>query len=1128
MAKQPVNRGFCGAIFSSCPTGFNDENKTPGNISSRPTFSNSPMTSSERSAAKASNVHPPNTPNSRNPRQKTYFGNLMTDDIQTTPHTSKPARSSSEKTPTFFCTPNHPQKSSSTPFRTPVRRFFTDPSPQSTPDCFGPVQVETPRTKKDNPLEEMTICEGESSNLTVGVRVRPMNLRELNDPEAKPVVQVRENTVTVDSDCSQHSFNYDHCFKSTSKSSALDQKKIFDAMVLPLVESAFEGYNVCLFAYGQTGSGKSHSMMGSEFNQNPDAPRLPEGAGIIPRFCHEIFSRASDNENLLTSVEISYFEIYNEKIHDLLASTSNSGKKRTPLKVREHPVFGPYVVDLSQHCIQNYGDLQGWLKVGSSQKATAATEMNEKSSRSHSIFSVVLTQTLKGQVSRGEASRRSKINLVDLAGSERLSQTCASGERLREGVSINKSLLTLGKVIASLAESTNNRKRGFIPYRESILTWLLKESLGGNSKTAMLATVAPSSLHLEETLATLRYACQARSIVNRVRINEDPHDKLIRELKAEVLRLRGVRENYEKQLGNRNFRGTNDVARDQDKEREIERLRNQLRETEEQLKVTQKSWSEKLEEAEKRKGVEINFLRRCGIAVEIDFPENIKSPCLVHLAPDPILSGTLLYLIPQGSVSIGRNTQGTRRSSVSPDILLNGPLVSPLHCTIENNEGHLTLKPEENSDTYVNGQIVRNEISLRHGDRLVIGGNHYFKVCNPGDGNDQCTSQSVDYDFAHQEIFTIQEEKLRKELEESKQKAIKELENAKRDIELQLGSQKINYEREIECLGSSLEQQKQALTEITKRKRELEIEKEMLTHQIERNTRQKVPPVETPRVSPYRSNFLDELEKVLTETTNDAEAVLSNDTNRDCMRSGGITLHEMQLLVREAKERCRDIGLHYEFLQQKVITDNGLRSMIRVRDRDRKQEAFWEPMYFLDWVHRLRDGESTKKDLIDSTEHWEALDESQLEDSLDSSRISINLTPIKRQLNESLLQLSMNGSLFEAPDETHVVTQRRDDMKACLLQMEIAAKTLSKLCHHESEDVSKKVTESLTNVNGILTSLRKALGLVDNKSSSATLKNIGNNRGFTSSSRSPLRSPRTAKRQIIPEKAVRFNVQGSP
>ncbi|XP_011304411.1 kinesin-like protein KIF14 [Fopius arisanus] len=1031
MSNQSV-KSFSGAIFSTYPN-F-DEKKTV-KISPQSRKNDDEKSASHKESSKKC--------------QKRYFD--LAEDLETPPRCPKP-RNSSEKTPTFFCTSNRPHQS--TPFRTPVRKFFSDSIGQSTPECFGPVHLETPRGKKrDDPLEEMTMCEGETSNLTVGVRVRPMSLRELKDPEARPVVQARGAAVFVESDSCQHSFTYDHCFKSSGD----DQERIFQGMVLPLVESAFEGYNVCLFAYGQTGSGKSYSMMGSEVHLTSSS--LPQGAGIIPRFCHEIFSRA-DNENLLTSVEISYFEIYNEKIHDLL-SNSSTGRKRTPLKVREHPVFGPYVVDLSQHLVQSYEDLQVWLKVGSSQKATAATEMNEKSSRSHSIFSVVLTQTQKGSPpgSTGEPSRRSKINLVDLAGSERLSQTCASGERLREGVSINKSLLTLGKVIASLAESTSNRKRGFVPYRESILTWLLKESLGGNSKTAMLATVAPSSLHLEETLATLRYACQARSIVNRVRINEDPHDKLIRELKAEVLRLRGVRENYEKQVGPRVRRDVGQSDQEMmDKEREIERLRKQLRQTEEQLKLSQKSWSEKLEEAEQRKDVELNILRRCGIAVEIDFPENIKSPCLVHLAPDPILSGTLLYLIPQGSVSIGRNTQGTSRSSVSPDILLSGPLVSPLHCTIENNDGQLTLRPEENSDTYVNGQIVRNEISLKHGDRLVVGGNHYFKVCNPGDISVQSNSQSVDYEFAHQEILTIQEDKLRKELEESKQKAIKELENAKREIELQLGSQKLNYEMEIKSLGSTLEQQKKALVEVTRMKRELEIEKEMLTREIERNSSEKMP--DASRVSPYRSNFLDELEKVLTETSHHPQ---EHDT-RD-----RITLHEMQLLVREAKERSRDIGLNYEFVQQKLITDNGLRSMIRVRDKLKRLESFWEPLQFLEWMEHLREND---ENLTDSPEPWEPLDDSQ--DPLDTSRISINLTPIKRQLNESLLQLSLNGSLLEVLEDP-VVTQRREDMKSCLLQMEIAAKTLGKLCHHEGDDVSGEVNKSLSIVQDILASLKKTL-----------------------------------------------------
>lgn len=250
------------------------------------------------------------------------------------------------------------------------------------------------------------------------------------------IVEVNGQNISVACESSKHTFIYDHCFVSHMNPRAsghADQEVVFRSMVLPLVHNAFEGYNVCLLAYGQTGSGKSHSMMGMDCSQTALNELSPE-AGIIPRFCHEIFSSSAKNRDTTTNVEISYFEIYNEKIHDLLASNASSGTKRAPLKVREHPVFGPYVVDLSQHSVNSYEDLQAWLQVGNSQRVTAATGMNEKSSRSHSIFSVVLTQTRKdgpGERKVLEPSRRSKINLVDLAGSERLSQTCASGDRLR-------------------------------------------------------------------------------------------------------------------------------------------------------------------------------------------------------------------------------------------------------------------------------------------------------------------------------------------------------------------------------------------------------------------------------------------------------------------------------------------------------------------------------------------------------------------------------------------------------------------------------------------------------------------------------------------------------------------------
>lgn len=215
-------------------------------------------------------------------------------------------------------------------------------------------------------------------------------------------------------------------------------------------------------------------------------------AGIIPRFCQELFQRIESlKETIRIEVEVSYFEIYNEKIHDLLAVSNvgisqpnNVGNRKAALRVREHPTWGPYVVDLSTHPVDSHMALRNWLAVGNSQRATAATGMNDKSSRSHSIFNIVLnianirpssSDSSSSSGSKLEQTKRSKISLVDLAGSERVSHTCASGERLREGVSINKSLLTLGKVIAALTDAKKT-SASFVPYRESVLTWLLRVS----------------------------------------------------------------------------------------------------------------------------------------------------------------------------------------------------------------------------------------------------------------------------------------------------------------------------------------------------------------------------------------------------------------------------------------------------------------------------------------------------------------------------------------------------------------------------------------------------------------------------------------------------------------------------
>ncbi|VDN25393.1 unnamed protein product [Gongylonema pulchrum] len=274
-----------------------------------------------------------------------------------------------------------------------------------------------------------------------------------------------------------------------------DQQEVFERIGSSVLSNAFEGYNACIFAYGQTGSGKSYTMMGTV--ENP---------GIIPRLCCSIFKKIDElsSATLAFKVEVSYLEIYNEKVRDLLDPRKTSKN----LKVREHKVLGPTVDGLSVLAVSSYEQVASLMEEGNKSRTVAATNMNTESSRSHAVFNIRLTQALTDLENSFTGEKMSKISLVDLAGSERAQKTGAVGKRLEEGGSINKSLTTLGMVISALAErscSSAGSKAKFIPYRDSVLTWLLKDSLGGNSRTVMVATISPAADNYEETLSTLRY-----------------------------------------------------------------------------------------------------------------------------------------------------------------------------------------------------------------------------------------------------------------------------------------------------------------------------------------------------------------------------------------------------------------------------------------------------------------------------------------------------------------------------------------------------------------------------------------------------------------------------------------------
>ena len=319
----------------------------------------------------------------------------------------------------------------------------------------------------------------------------------------------------------EKNFTFDNSFWSHNLEDEhyAHQEDIYNALGEEFLDHNFEGYHTCIFAYGQTGSGKSYTMMGT-----------PTQPGLIPRTCEDLFERieSSGSPHVSYTVRVSYFEVYNEHVRDLLAPPSQSSDKHPYyLKIRESPTEGPYVKDLTDLPVKNYAELLRCMRMGDASRTTASTKMNDTSSRSHAVFTIMLKQIHHDLSTDSTTERLARIRLVDLAGSERAKATEATGARLREGSNINKSLTTLGRVIAALADPRHgrahnggkNRSKDVVPYRDSILTWLLKDSLGGNSKTAMIACIAPSDY--DETLSTLRYADQAKHIRTRAIVNQD-------------------------------------------------------------------------------------------------------------------------------------------------------------------------------------------------------------------------------------------------------------------------------------------------------------------------------------------------------------------------------------------------------------------------------------------------------------------------------------------------------------------------------------------------------------------------------------------------------------------------------
>ncbi|KAM3876365.1 kinesin-like protein KIF14 [Diretmus argenteus] len=951
----------------------------------------------------------------------------------------------------------------------------------STPVCTEPLALPS------EVLEEPEFLKMENSAVTVAVRLRPFNAREKTEKALQVIFMNNQDTVVQHPDSKQsYSFTYDFSFCSVDDSdpSFASQQTVYETLAKPLLERAFEGFNTCLFAYGQTGSGKSYTMMG-----------FGEEEGVIPRFCRELFSRLTSikNQEVTCHLEMSYFEVYNEKIHDLLVAREDPNQRRMPLRVREHPVHGPYVAELSANAVSSYSEIQGWLKLGNKQRATAATGMNDKSSRSHSVFTLVMTQTKTEFVEGEEHDHRitSRINLVDLAGSERSNSAQTSGDRLREGASINKSLFTLGKVISALSEQALTRKKVFIPYRESVLTWLLKESLGGNSKTAMIATLSPAGSNVEESLSTLRYAQQARMIINLAKVNEDTNAKLIRELKAEVEKLRAA------QMGSQGV----EPERVRLFQQEIFSLKSKLCQQERDMAEANRAWRERLEQAEIRKREETKELQRAGTTFKVDN----RLPNLVNLNEDPQLSEMLLYMIQEGQTRVGKH-----KSVLAHDIELTGALIAEQHCIISNAKGTVGITPMENAKTFVNGNLISESTVLHHGDRVILGGDHYFRFNHPAEVQSgkrvSCWTSSgdgqKDFEFAKNELLSAQRAKLEVEIEEAHVKAKEEMmqgiQMAKEMAQKELSDQKSLYEDRIQALERELQEEteRKRLRELDQQRvasqmEQLKIAKTELEQEVDTQKKRLRLHMEAQALEDHRvrqARIVEALEEEKRKISKDLEemqkkrALRENRTPRKVAPQWDAM--KLSLMIEEANKISAELKKNTVFSRhessEKENLEQGSGLQVRVQNTKLGISTFWNLEKFQNNMAAMREldqGDPTSKDddvFYDPDDEWEqdlsassaatsSFSRRRSRSLLKSRRISGRLYEIRVHPIQSLHKSSSNSAALigvAKPPSTH---PRTSDSALPSICKELIGQTVAQLrgCSGTEESMVDRLTSDL-------------------------------------------------------------------
>eukprot|EP01006_Ploeotia_vitrea_P051054 TRINITY_DN67520_c7_g1_i1.p1 TRINITY_DN67520_c7_g1~~TRINITY_DN67520_c7_g1_i1.p1 ORF type:complete len:1113 (-),score=711.82 TRINITY_DN67520_c7_g1_i1:1833-5003(-) len=653
------------------------------------------------------------------------------------------------------------------------------------------------------------------------------------------------------------------------------------------------------------------------------------------------------------------------------------------MKVRAHPKTGPYVEGLQRIAVTCYKDVQHVMAKGTAARTVASTQMNDTSSRAHTIVQVVFTTTTFDEMTKKKSSKVSKINLVDLAGSERVSKTGATGARFKEGININKSLTVLGECINKLAKRAKKKKKVHVPYRDSVLTFLLMESLGGNSKTIMIAAISPASDNYEESLSTLRYADHAKQIQNAAKVNEDENAKMIKTLKAEIEALRS-------QLASQgiNPAGAGGVAGgaslkgavvDPKEHEELLVMRERMKQNEAIIQAMNKTWEEKMQESQAA-------LKHSALAQAEEEKLRTSVPHLVNLHQDRLMAETLAYFFRDGETRICRaDAQPPPREQ--RDVVLKGLMIQKEHAVVQNGgDGQsISIRPAaDNARIFVNGQLVREPTELKHNDRVILGAHHTFRMVVPQAKSDE--DAKFDWQFAQKEMNEAamsslapvavdpevqrqkeeaerQVQELKKRMDEEKAKAAEEQE-AKRQ----------EYQKMVETMEQTrqkqLEQERKRIAEEQDQKMRARLAKELAAKEEALAKEREAARVEFLKQQEEMRRKSEELERKLRKQQKETEKLQRKHEieNRDKVLLEE-TLMQTIPMINEANDICGELKQNLRFTIKLMAKKTGdidgfvehTEVYVKVVDTSEDQQAdgvvevFWNHEQFAEKLFRMRE-----------------------------------------------------------------------------------------------------------------------------------------------------------------------------